>query len=193
MDTIRRLIAILLITAIPAALFFWLLIHPLARFWRRAGMATAYAATGTVTVAVMAAMFLMRQRLLAVDWGTNTAGAGAGVVLLALSGWMLLTVRRQLSVRTLVGVPELAPGGESPLLDSGIYARVRHPRYLQMTIALAGYALIANYPAVYAAFLLWCGGIHAVVLLEERELAARLGPAYTAYCRRVPRYLPRRP
>jgi protein-S-isoprenylcysteine O-methyltransferase Ste14 len=30
------------------------------------------------------------------------------------------------------------------------------------------------------------------VLLEERELAERFGAEYLDYCRRVPRYVPRR-
>ncbi len=192
MDTLRYLIAVLLVTAIPAAIAFWLLIHPFVRFWRRAGIGIAYTAVGAVTSVVMAGMFLSRSRLLAVDWGIWRPGAAIGIVLLTVAGVMLQKLRKQLKVRTLVGIPELEPAeGGAPLTD-GIYARVRHPRYLQMTIALTGYALIANYPAAYAALLFWCGGIYAVVLLEERELVARFGAAYTEYCRRVPRFVPRR-
>jgi len=191
-DTIRYLIAVLLVIAIPAAIAFWLLIHPFVRFWRKVGIGIAYGAVGTVTALIMASMVLLRTRLLAIDWGTWWPGTAAGIVLLAVSGKMLLAIRRELSLRTLIGIPELHPTEGGGPLSAGIYARVRHPRYLQMTLALLGYALIANYPAVYAAFLFWCGGIYAVVLLEERELFARFGAAYTEYCRRVPRFVPRK-
>ena len=193
MDTIRYIIAVMLITAIPAAIAFWLMIHPLARFWRRVGPKMAYGVVGTATIAVMAGMVVLRSRILAVDRGTFWPGAIAGIILLAVSGKMLRELRKQLSVRTLIGIPELTTDNDSaPPITTGVYARVRHPRYLQMTVALLGYALIADYPAVYAAFLFWCGGIYIVMLLEERELAARFGAAYADYCRRVPRIIPGR-
>jgi protein-S-isoprenylcysteine O-methyltransferase Ste14 len=54
-----------------------------------------------------------------------------------------------------------------------------------------GSALIANYLALYLVVALWLPGLYFIVLLEEKELRDRFGPAYDEYCRRVPRFIPR--
>jgi len=190
MDIVRYAIAVMLLAAIPAAILFWLLIHPFARFWRRLGTGRPYVILCPIAFGAMAGMVMMRGRLLAADFGLNIPLALAGLVLLVAAGIMLLTLRKRLTVRVLVGVPELSPEQPGSLITDGIYARIRHPRYVQMTLAILGYALIANYPAVYAAFIVWLAGIYAVALLEERELLDRFGDEYRAYCRRVPRFIP---
>jgi protein-S-isoprenylcysteine O-methyltransferase Ste14 len=190
MNAIRYAIAVTLSAAIPAALLYWLVVHPFARFWRRLGARNSYLVICPVVFAVMAGMVRLRGRLLAVDFGLSIPLALVGIVLLAGSGLLLRTLRRQLTVKVLVGVPELSEGTAGSLLTTGIYSRIRHPRYVQMTLAIVGYACIANYPAVYSAVLVWLAGIYAVILLEERELLDRFGDAYRTYCRRVPRFLP---
>jgi len=191
METIRYVIALMLIAAIPAAIFFWLLIHPFARFWRRLGTGCSYFILCPIAFGVMAVMVMLRGRLLAADFGLNIPLALVGLTLLGAAGIMLLTLRKRLTIRVLVGIPELSPEQPGSLITDGIYARIRHPRYVQMTLAILGYALIANYPAVYAAFFLWLAGISAVALLEERELLDRFGEEYRFYCRRVPRFIPK--
>jgi protein-S-isoprenylcysteine O-methyltransferase Ste14 len=191
MDTIRYVIALMLIAAIPAAIIFWLLVHPFARYWRRLGAGRSYVILCPIAFGAMAGMVMLRDRLLAADFGLNIPLALAGVLLLVAAGIMLLTLRKRLPIRVLVGIPELSPEQPGSLIIDGIYARIRHPRYVQMTLALLGYALIANFPAVYASLLIWVAGIYAVALLEERELRDRFGDEYRAYCRRVPRFIPK--
>ena len=74
MALLRYAIALLLVVAIPAAICYWLLIHPFARFWRRHGPRTAYLAVLPVITAIMAGMFLLRDRLLARDLGFLESG-----------------------------------------------------------------------------------------------------------------------
>ncbi|HEY5974107.1 MAG TPA: isoprenylcysteine carboxylmethyltransferase family protein, partial [Geobacteraceae bacterium] len=168
--------------------------HPLVRYWRRFGPRLSYTVVCTLLGAIMIGMVLLSPRLLEVDWGFRPLLAGIGIVCLVGSGWLLRQLRKQLPVRVLIGIPELAPQREpGELRTEGVYARVRHPRYLQMDLALLGYALVANYPAAYAAWLFWLAGIRLVVVLEERELHDRFGPAYAEYCRRTPRFIPRWP
>jgi protein-S-isoprenylcysteine O-methyltransferase Ste14 len=58
-------------------------------------------------------------------------------------------------------------------------------------LGLLGYALIANYLAIYLLFPICAASLYLIVLLEERELRDRFGAAYQAYARRVPRFIPR--
>lgn len=192
MDLIRYLIALMLIAAVPVAIVFWLLVHPFVNFWRRMGKRKAYSVLFVVLVAVIAVMVTLRRWLLAWDSGLNFPLAAVGMLFLLLSGWLLFKLRQKLSLTAMLGVPEISPQSEKgELIADGIYARIRHPRYTQMTLAIFGYALIANYPAAYGAFVVWCVGIYAVTVLEERELVDRFGEAYRAYRKQVPRFVPR--
>ena len=192
MDLIRYWVAVLLLVAIPAAILYWLLIHPFARFWRRLGTVRAYSAVCAVLLVVMKALFLGRDRILVGQWGTSRLLVALGIICLAGSAWLQRLLIRDLPIRVLVGIPELSAGPEKgTLITTGIYGKIRHPRYLQMDLALLGYALIANYPAVYLLYALWLVGIRLVVVLEERELEARFGEEYRRYRERVPRFIPR--
>ena len=101
--------------------------------------------------------------------------------------------RRQLPTKILSGLPELQEDGKGGrLLTEGMYARVRHPRYLEVVAAVFGYAALANYTGGWIMALAVLPALHLVVLLEERELERRFGAEYLAYRARVPRYVPRR-
>ncbi|HJV66981.1 MAG TPA: isoprenylcysteine carboxylmethyltransferase family protein [Geomonas sp.] len=192
MDLIRYLIALMLIAAVPVAIVFWLLVHPFTAFWRRMGTGKAYTVLFAVLVAVIATMLALHRSLLVSDFGLNVPLAGVGVLFLLVSGWLLFKLRQKLSLKAMLGVPELSAESEKgSLIADGIYAKIRHPRYTQMTLAIFGYALISNYPAAYGAFIVWCLGIYAVTVLEERELECRFGEAYGRYRKRVPRFVPR--
>jgi protein-S-isoprenylcysteine O-methyltransferase Ste14 len=67
---------------------------------------------------------------------------------------------------------------------------VRHPRYLQFLLAVAGFALIANPLVSYVILALLAPAIWLVVVLEERERRARFGPAYEECSRCVPPFCP---
>jgi protein-S-isoprenylcysteine O-methyltransferase Ste14 len=191
-DRIRYAIALLLVVTGPGSVLFWFPIHPLAAFWRRVGAHWGYAAGFFVYVASAAVAASYRHMLLAVDFGTSAVTLAAGVVLFVTQFWVLRRWRRRLMVKTLLGVPELAavrhPG---VLVTEGVYARVRHPRYVQIIVGCAAYALICNYLAAYGATALVVIAVLILIPLEERELAARFGPEYEAYRRRVPALIPR--
>jgi protein-S-isoprenylcysteine O-methyltransferase Ste14 len=171
---------------------YWLLIHPFVNFWRGKGIGTTYGAVLTIIGMGMIGLFSIRHHLLTNDYGTNYTLIVLGVVCLVAAGRMRLALHKHLSIKTLLGLPEIAPDRyPRMLITDGIYARVRHPRYVQLLIALLGYALIANYLAAYLVIALWFSGIYVIVVLEERELRAHFGAAYDDYCRKTPRFLPR--
>lgn len=192
MDTARYFLALFLVITLPPLFLYWLIIHPFVDFWRGKGIGPTYTAVLTMIVAAMFGLFSIRHFLLARDLGTNYPLVTMGVLCLILSGLMRFAIQRHVSVKTLLGLPEIAPDRfPRELITDGIYARMRHPRYVQLLIALIGYALIANYLAAYLTVALWVPGIYVIALLEERELHAHFGDIYAAYCRKVPRFLPK--
>jgi len=95
-----------------------------------------------------------------------------------------------MSLLTILGLPELAPDQRPQrLITTGVYAIIRHPRYVQLYLGFLGSALIANYLVLYLVVALWLPGIYVIVRLEEKELRDRFGLAYDEYSRRVPRFL----
>ena len=144
-------------------------------------------------LSIMAAAFLLRHELLAFDFGSHLLPALLALPVFALAISVQRRRREKLAPKALNGLPELTATSQDPghLIEDGIYAHLRHPRYLELSLILLGWALLSNYLAIYviaagAPFILtW------TALLEERELRQRFGATYDAYCRRVPRILPK--
>jgi protein-S-isoprenylcysteine O-methyltransferase Ste14 len=192
MNTARYVLALLLIMMVPGAFLFWFSIHPFVQFWRRVGPRRTLAIHYGLVLLLAGAIFLIRRPLLAVDFGTDPLLVVLSIPLLAVSVALRLVLSRQLKNKTLTGLPELAPEAyRSRLLTEGVYAHVRHPRYLQFLLALLALALFANYLATYILFGLGLVWVFPVTQIEERELRDRFGAEYEAYRARVPRLVPK--
>lgn len=192
MNSLRYFLAVILVVSLPPLFLYWLLIHPFVAFWRGKGIGTTYATVLTTVGVAMVALFSMRHSLLRIDFGTSYWLIALGVLCLVLSGLMRFALQKHLTIKTLVGFPEIAPERyPRKLITEGIYSRMRHPRYVQFLTALAGYALVANYLASYIVVALWLPGIYVIVLLEEKELHDHFGKVYDEYRRQVPRFMPR--
>ncbi len=192
MNSVRYFIALITLISLAPGILLWFVIHPFARFWRKLGPVWTYAVLSLPMALLMVGAFLARKRLLAVDFGTSPPLITLSVLTIAVGSCMAVKRRKLLTHGILVGLPEVSqrryPG---KLLTEGIYARIRHPRYIEALLWTLGYALFANYLAVYIGFLLAVPALYLVVLLEERELRDRFGAEYEEYCRRVPRFIPR--
>ena len=192
MDSIRHACAILTIIGYPPVLVFWLLVHPLIGFWRTVGPGLTYTATLAVMAGVGVALYAFRGAILATEYGASGPLIALSAVAMGLSVAIEVACRRKLDAATLVGVPELAAGGRpGRLLQDGVYARVRHPRYVSGAFGVIALALFTNYLAVYIIAAVYFPVIHLVTVLEEKELADRFGEQYRRYARRVPRFIPR--
>ena len=191
-DQFRYGVAFFLVVFAPASVLFWLVVHPLAWFWRRVGHWWGYVAGFALSAIAATVGVRLRDAVAQTDLGASAVSAVLGVLLLGVAIVMRRHWQRQLSAGTMFGLPELAPQQyPGRLLTDGIYAHVRHPRYLQVVVAVAGWALLANYLAAYLAVLMVVIELAAIIPLEERELAHRFGPEYEAYRRRVPALMPR--
>jgi protein-S-isoprenylcysteine O-methyltransferase Ste14 len=166
---------------------YWLILHPFNSFWRSRVHAAFWFAGLTAWTFGGVALWVFRLSLLGASrqsWFAITAG----FTLIAVEGYLFVRVERELGSRRLVGHAELTGTGE--MFSGGLYAHVRHPRYAGMFSALVGAALLAGTPLLWIVLALWWPFALLVIRLEEMELAARFGPAYEEYRKRVPAFLP---
>ena len=193
MDTARYSVALLVVATCPGVYLFWFWIHPFVGLWRRAGARVTLTTHITIIALIAAGIVSQRERLLSIEFGTRTTCLILAGFSFVLSVALRLRLARQMRSRVLWGLPELAPETYgATLITAGVYARIRHPRYVQLLLLILACALFSNYLAAYIVFgfgILW---IHLVARLEEKELRERFGDVYEEYCRQVPRFLPRR-
>lgn len=188
MTALGWLAAVVLFLQLPIPLF-WFVVHPRVNFWRR------HQAAGYITGVILswgpvtACLILFRRELFRFNWPPAWSIL-IGLVLIIFEGWIFWRVKRDLGAARLVGKTELSGGGE--LVNMGIYARIRHPRYVGSLIAILGACFLAGARVMWIIAGVWWLLTLLAIALEERELRARFGAAYEEYCRRVPRFLPLR-
>jgi protein-S-isoprenylcysteine O-methyltransferase Ste14 len=191
MDHIRYYLGVVILILVPLGLLYWLIIHGWARWWRRWGPIRSYLIVLPVLAALGVLLFQGRGQLLSVNFGTKWSLIGIALVLSCPMTWLEFRYWRQLSISTLVGIPELSKQRKGRLLREGIYGVVRHPRYLSAGIGMIANALIVNYLGVYVLLIAVVPPGYLMLVLEERELLGRFGDAYREYQRDVPRLIPR--
>jgi protein-S-isoprenylcysteine O-methyltransferase Ste14 len=80
------------------------------------------------------------------------------------------------------------------LVVGGPFRHTRNPGYVAVVSLVVGQGLVFGSPRVLVYAALLALGFHLfVVLYEEPTLRRTFGAEYDAYCRAVPRWLPRRP
>ncbi len=190
-DEIRRWIALFSIITGPGMVLFWVPFHGLGSLWKRTGSFFAYVVSFGAYVSVASFAWLQRDTLLSVDLGHNLVTTILGATLIVGGFRLRRSWARKLPVQGLLGLAEVDPESYPVALQvEGAYARVRHPRYLDLSISLLGQALLSNYAAAYVAFLIVAVLLPLVILLEERELQQRYGAPYSAYRDTVPAIIP---
>lgn len=216
MDTVRYFLAVVIWATLPPAFLYWYLIHPFAGYWRSVGPTRTYLVVGPICLLALGALLRWRGPVAGTDLGENWALFYTGLMLWSVSIFLERRIRKQLDFKTLAGVPELRPAthagasgperdvpdtpesGDVPhadaaprILDTGMYGRMRHPRYVSVFVGTLGWSLMANYLATYLVTLSLIPMILVLVWMEERELVERFGDAYRAYQARVPALIPR--
>jgi len=191
MEAAAYWLALLTVVLVPPFLTIWFLVHPFARFWRRLGPTPTYLICGAIIASLVALLFHFHQPLLRARFGPSPVLAVIAALFFLASLTLGVQIRKQLSLSVLFGLPELSPTRSGSLLTEGLYARIRHPRYLQVCLSLTAFALFCNYLATWVVWAAYFPVVYLVVLMEERELRDRFGEEYERYARRVPRFLPR--
>jgi protein-S-isoprenylcysteine O-methyltransferase Ste14 len=185
-------VALVNLVAVPPFLLFWFFVHPFTRHWRKLGPTKAYSLLAAILALMMLVISHFRAPLLRVHFGPSYPLVAPAIILFVASLAIGIMHTRRLGPAALLGFPQLSPRAyPGTLATDGIYAYLRHPRYLQVGLGLAAIALFTNYLASYLIAAAYLPVIYLVVLLEERELRQRFGQQYEEYARRVPRFLPR--
>jgi protein-S-isoprenylcysteine O-methyltransferase Ste14 len=190
-DRVRYVLGVVHVIVVPLGVLYWFIIHLGARSWRIWGPARTYATVLPVLTMLGVWLYHIRAQLLGVDLGANGILIGVGLTLWCLSTWLELKNLQQVSIATLIGIPELSQQHGGRLLRDGSYGIVRHPRYLSASIGLLATLLIVNYLGLYIVVLSALPPGCLMLALEERELVDRFGTAYEEYKREVPQFIPR--
>lgn len=194
MQTFRYVVAVLFVTIVPASMLYWLLLHPMVGMWRKMGVAATQSILWGIVLLTAAALYTWRADWLASEFGFNPLIFGAGVLCILGAAVYRLRIEKYLNWRVQLGLPEIAPQKyPQALVTNGPYAHVRNPRYIQAVIALLGWSLIANYPAVYLASALWIPAFWVIARFEESELRRRFGAGYEEYVEKTGRFWARAP
>jgi protein-S-isoprenylcysteine O-methyltransferase Ste14 len=123
---------------------------------------------------------LTKPALLSLRW--LAAACALACLVLTIDCW------RRMGRNWQVGV---LPSQKTDLVTDGLYARIRHPIYaLGTLLVLCSVVIVPTGPMIILA------AVHVIVMTlkirsEERFLREVHGEAYTAYCRRTGRFLPR--
>ena len=194
MNTFRYILGVLLVVGLPPGVVWWFVVHPFVGFWRKVGVRGTMTVMALFFVVSVAWLAMIRDALLGPDLGLQWPLVVLGAALAAAAIFIGVKRKKYLTMRILAGVPEVETEVEKrgKLLEEGPYALVRHPRYVEITLATFAYTAIANYVGCWILAILTIPVIHLVVILEERELVDRFGDAYREYAARVPRYFPRK-
>jgi protein-S-isoprenylcysteine O-methyltransferase Ste14 len=192
LDLIRYGVAIVVLASHLPSLLLWIVIHPLAGFWRKLGPGATCVILGIPVIGYLAAVLVFRKYLVGADWGFHPVTVMLAAASLAGAFYLNRQRFKLLNLKKLSGFPELSkdtyPG---ELLTEGVYGKVRNPRYIEMLLWVLGYSFFADYSGPYLVWLISLPVMYLVVILEERELRGRFGAAYEEYCRKVPRFFPK--
>jgi protein-S-isoprenylcysteine O-methyltransferase Ste14 len=123
-----------------------------------------------------------------VPYSPNIRGVGAALtcVGVAFSIWARQHIGRYWS-------STVSLRADHQLIRTGPYARIRHPIYTGMLLALAGTVLANGHDGAIAAFAMLLVGFSWKAVQEEHLLAREFGPAFEDHKRLTGFFLPRFP
>lgn len=187
MTDLLALAAIMIWPVIP---LFWIPVHGFPKLFKRLGKFT-YLMPALLWPPLAYLIFINRGMLLHYRFAFPVPVRVTGALLLAAGVALQIRTGVLLSLRGLMGIPEIFSGVSGRLVTRGIFSVVRHPTYLSHTMMLAGVFLLTTVAAVGIVTLVDFVVINSIVIpLEERELLDRFGNEFGEYQKNVPKYFP---
>ncbi|HKV92796.1 MAG TPA: isoprenylcysteine carboxylmethyltransferase family protein [Candidatus Angelobacter sp.] len=176
--------ASVLYSSIP---FFWFAIHPFAGAWQR-----KHRSPYRLLLPIWAIIIFL---LGWITWPWHSARLyssswmWAPAALLLLFGFSIYSrIRSGFGAHKLSGEAEVRPREHAQgLVITGLHAHMRHPIYAAHLLNLAGWAIGSGLLVAYTLFAIDLFiTFPLMIMLEERELAARFGNSYREYQSTVP-------
>jgi protein-S-isoprenylcysteine O-methyltransferase Ste14 len=179
----------------PGVLVFWLIMHNNIERLRPLGI-RAYWVAAFAWIITAGPLLYFRSAIFSARWLPPAPVAGVmvavGAVALAFAVIFLFRASRTISMRIMIGLPEIEPQkNKQRVLNSGIYSKTRNPIYFGHWLLVFSAAALTSYAANWISFVLDCIALPLLIRAEERELLARYGRDFADYMRRVPRFFPR--
>jgi protein-S-isoprenylcysteine O-methyltransferase Ste14 len=128
----------------------------------------------------------VRELQLPPDTVVGWLGFGIGAAAMVAGAWLVIRAVADLG-GSLTPMPR--PRADSRLVESGIYARIRHPIYAGVMLASLGWSALTWSVAAFAAALSLVAFLDAKARREEAWLLERYD-AYEDYRRRSARFVP---
>jgi len=139
----------------------------------------------------VAGIFIARHGLFARRLERSALTWAVGGVLFIVATWLDVQTHHAFGWRRLVGLPELSPEHRlCGVIRTGVYARIRHPRYLLYMLMILSMAFLTGALAIFLLAFLNILVYQILAPLEERKLLDQYGPQYEDYRRLVPRFVP---
>lgn len=114
-----------------------------------------------------------------------------GLILLGLGFYVLIQALKALSVQRAFGKEIYQTNTQSSLITQGIYAHIRNPLYVGVTIQFFGWFFLLLFTFLLIMPFFFMLLFFFVARWEEKELTERFGEEYLNYKKSVPRFFPR--
>ncbi len=184
------LLALAVIIIWPVIPLFWIPVHCLPKVFRKLGLFT-YIVPAVLWLPPAFFIFSRREIILNYHVHLPLPVKVFGSLLLVLGAALQIWTARLLSLKGIMGMPEVSAKVESRFVTGGAFTVVRHPTYLSHTMIFLGLFLLTGLNAMGLVTLLDLLLIALIVIpLEDRELSERFGKEYDDYRKKVPAFFP---
>lgn len=164
----------------------WILIHKTIKFWRKLGK-FSYLLIILSWVGFALIVYQFKNPITSIQLNYPYFKS-IGVMLLATAFYIDYLRAKVFNSKYLIGLPEIQ--NRSKLIISGIYSKIRHPRYLSYMIVSLGLAFLTQLLSLFIIFPIFIILMYILTLFEEEELIKRFGQEYIRYMKRTPRFFP---
>lgn len=194
MDTFFiNLLALASLVYYPSIPLVILFIHKTLPVWRKMGKKSYYYFIALFFIfgaCLFIFVFKYKDTILAWRWYDNDL-ALLGLIPLIFAFIVGIMSIRMLSLRVLMGIPEIIPDINPKLVINGIYQYLRHPRYLEFILEVMGIAILSGLAMSYILALYFIPLAFLMARAEEHELVERFGESYIEYRKKTGGFIPR--